>query len=412
MALFIRILIPLLLWLALDLYAYQAVRTAARDAAWAKYLYWGLSLVFLILLVYILLNFDRNAGPQHPAFKWLMGSFVLLLVPKLFLGLFLLSEDLLRILVALAGKFSGAETEAFLPSRRRFVSQVALGVAAIPFAGILHGIWQGRYRYRVIKETLYFPDLPAAFDGLRITQISDIHSGSFDNREKIRYGVELIQAQKSDLLVFTGDLVNNTASEIEPWKDLFAGLQAPLGKFSILGNHDYGDYVNWPSAEAKKANLEELYQHHADMGFRLLRNEGLTLSRDDGEIHLLGVENWGTGGFPQYGDIDQAARGLPENGFNLLLSHDPSHFDHVVKKHPRKVHLTLSGHTHGMQFGIEIPGFFRWSPVKYRYPKWAGLYQELGRYLYVNRGFGYLAFPGRVGIWPEITVLELRKSES
>lgn len=394
-----------------DIYAYQAVRTLTKELIWPRYLYWGISLAFLILVILVIINFDRNAGPQHPMFKLMLGSFVLLFVPKLVVSAPLLAEDIVRFFVGLSGKFTGADTkDAFLPSRRKFVSQAALILAAIPFAGIIHGIWRGRYNYRVIKKTLFFGDLPEAFDGFRITQISDVHSGSFDNAEKIAYGIDLINKQESDVILFTGDLVNNRADEMDPWKEVFAKLKAPMGKYSILGNHDYGDYSSWPSPEAKADNMQKLYQTHRDIGFDLLRNENREIKRGEDSLRLIGVENWGKG-FVQHGDLDQALKGSRPNDFNILMSHDPSHFDEVVKKHPQKMALTLSGHTHGMQFGIEIPGLFRWSPVKYRYPKWAGLYEEAGRYLYVNRGFGFLAFPGRVGIWPEITVLELRKVE-
>lgn len=410
MSIFLRVALMLGFLIATDFYAFQAVKTAFRGSPLARYLYWGLSAALWLFLILIIIKFDRSAGPQNNLFKYFMGSFVLLFVPKLILIVFLLGEDLLRLLVGLFQRISGSQSEAFLPDRRKFVSQVALGLAAIPFAGVLHGIWKGRYNYRVIREELRFADLPAAFDGLTITQISDVHSGSFDHPAKVNYGIDLINQQESDLIFFTGDLVNNAADEMEPWVKDFSRLRARLGKFSILGNHDYGDYREWPSAEAKEANMEQLYQIHDRLGFRLLRNEHLALEKDSQKLNIVGVENWGSGGFVKYGDLDKATAGVAKEDFNLLLSHDPSHFEEVVKKHPKKMALTLSGHTHGMQFGIEIPGVFRWSPVKYRYPKWAGLYEELGRYLYVNRGFGYLAFPGRVGIWPEITVLTLRRA--
>jgi predicted MPP superfamily phosphohydrolase len=395
-----------------DIYAYQAVRTLTKDHIWARYLYWGISIAFLVLVILVIINFDRSAGPQHALFKWMMGSFVLLFVPKMIISAPLLLEDITRLLVGISGKFAGTNAnDAFLPSRRKFVSQLALALAAIPFAGILHGIFKGRYNYRVIKKTIFFPDLPAEFDGFRLTQISDVHSGSFDNPEKIAYGIDLINQQKSDVILFTGDLVNNRADEMDPWKEIFSRLEAPMGMYSILGNHDYGDYSEWPSPKAKQANMEKLYRTHAEIGFDLLRNENRQLERNGAKIRLVGVENWGKG-FAQHGDLERAFADTDPQEFHILMSHDPSHFDEIVKLHPKKMALTLSGHTHGMQFGIEIPGLIRWSPVKYRYPKWAGLYQEDGRYLYVNRGFGFLAFPGRVGIWPEITVLELRKGEA
>ena len=283
-----------------------------------------------------------------------------------------------------------------------------IAIAAIPFLGILHGVLIGKYRYRVMKHTLEFDDLPEEFDGFTLTQISDIHSGSFDNKKKLEYGIELINQQNSDVILFTGDLVNNQASEMEPWIETFKKLKAPMGKYSILGNHDYGDYMSWPSREAKLQNMQRLFQVHEELGFRLLRNESLPINKGNASIDLIGVENWGKG-FAQYGDLAKAASSLKEKSFKILMSHDPSHFDEQVKNFSQFIHLTLSGHTHGMQFGIEIPGFIKWSPASLRYPKWAGLYEELGRYLHVNRGFGFLAFPGRVGIWPEITVLELRR---
>jgi len=411
MIIFLRISISILFLGLIDWYAYQAVKTAFGSTLATRLIYWGLSGGMWLFLLVLVASFDRQSGPHDPLFKWYAGALTLLLVPKLILIIGLLGEDVLRFITGLVHKVSGSEG-AFWPERRRVVSLIGLGLAAIPFAGILHGIWKGRYNYRVIRQTLYFPDLPAAFDGLRITQISDIHSGSFDNREKIRYGIDLINAQKSDLLLFTGDLVNSRAEEMEPWMKEFKRLKAPLGKYSILGNHDYGDYVEWESPEAKEANMQRLYAIEAELGFDLLRNENRRLSRGGDAIRLAGVENWGAGGFAKYGDLDKALQDLAPEDFTILLSHDPSHFDHQVVQHRQAVQLTLSGHTHGMQFGIEIPGWVKWSPVKYRYPRWAGLYQEAGRKLYVNRGFGFLAFPGRVGIWPEITVLELRRGSS
>lgn len=407
MTVILRIILVAVVLLAVDLYAFQAVRSAFKDSLSARWVYWILSGGMLLFLAVLLLRFDRSAGPQNLLFKYYMGLFVLFFVPKLILVLVLLSEDLIRIVVGAAMRLGG-DTDSFLPARRKFVGQAGLLLAAVPFAGILHGIWRGRYNYRVIKKELFFEDLPAAFDGLRITQLSDLHSGSLDYAEKVQYGIDLINAQKSDLILFTGDLVNNRADEMEPWMERFEKLSAPLGKYSILGNHDYGDYVEWESEAAKEENMEKLYQVHRRLGFRLMRNDSVTIRKGQEQIRLVGVENWGQG-FVQYGDLEKATEGIEAQDFSILMSHDPSHFDAVVKDFSKKMHLTLSGHTHGMQFGIEIPGWFRWSPVKYRYPKWAGLYEENNRLLYVNRGFGYLAFPGRVGIWPEITVFILRR---
>ena len=404
----IRLAIFMLVLFLIDLYAFQAIKTAFRQASAARWVYWLFSGLVYAALLYMFFVFDRNKGPHNLYFQYVMALTILSMVPKLIIVMGMLGEDVFRIGEGTVKKLSGSE-ERFMPGRRRFVSQAALVLAAIPFAGIIHGVLKGRYNYRVVRRTLAFDSLPAEFDGLQITQISDIHSGSFDNRDKIRYGIDLINEQGSDLILFTGDLVNNRADEMRPWISEFSRLEAPMGKYSILGNHDYGDYVNWESAEAKQQNMQELFAIHKQLGFRLMRNENARIERNGAAIDLVGVENWGHG-FVQHGDLDKAVAGLAEDSFKILMSHDPSHFDKVVKQFRQFIHLTLSGHTHGMQFGIEIPGFFKWSPVKYRYPKWAGLYEELGRYLYVNRGFGYLAFPGRVGIWPEITVLTLRKA--
>lgn len=368
------------------------------------------------------MTFDR--GAISPNFGRMASLLVLSLIPKLIVLAFLFGEDVIRFFTGIFQSVSGSREGDFLPDRRKFVSQTALALAAIPFLGILHGVLIGKYRYRVVRHTLEFDDLPEEFDGFTITQISDIHSGSFDNKDKLEYGVELINQQGSDVILFTGDLVNNHAGEMEPWVETFKKLKAPMGKYSILGNHDYGDYMSWPSQEAKAANMQRLYQIQEELGFKLLRNENVQLRKpalsgvegpaqsgvegSEASIDLIGVENWGKG-FAQHGDLAKATRNLSEKGFKILMSHDPSHFDEEVKKFSQFIHLTLSGHTHGMQFGIEIPGWIKWSPASLRYPKWAGLYEELGRYLHVNRGFGFLAFPGRVGIWPEITVLELRR---
>jgi predicted MPP superfamily phosphohydrolase len=268
-------------------------------------------------------------------------------------------------------------------------------------------MFKGKYDYKVHKQTLYFDDLPDAFDGFTITQLSDIHSGSFDNTEAVQKGIDLAKAQKSDLFVFTGDLVNNAAWEIEPYIPHFSQLRAPFGQFSILGNHDYGDYIKWDSETEKTANLERLKEHHKTLGYRLLLDENVTLEKDGQKISLIGVQNWGKG-FIQIGDIGKAMEGVDASGFKILLSHDPTHWEEQIRFHPTTIHLTLSGHTHGAQFGVETDKL-RWSPVQYRYLDWAGLANEKDRYLYVNRGFGFLAFSGRLGIWPEFTVITLKK---
>lgn len=404
----IRLAIFLAVLFLIDLYAFQAVKTAFRQASSARWVYWIFSGMVYSALVYVFLTFDRSSVMQNNPLQYIIALTILSLVPKIILMTGMFGEDVFRLGEGTVRKLAGSSKD-FMPDRRRFVSQATLALAAIPFAGIIHGVLKGKYNYQVIRKTLVYEDLPEEFDGLTITQISDVHSGSFDNPEKISYGIDMINEQASDLILFTGDLVNNRADEMKPWISDFSRLKAPMGKYSILGNHDYGDYVNWESAEAKEHNMQELYGIHREIGFKLMRNENTRLEKGGATIDLIGVENWGKG-FAQHGDLNKAVEGLEQESFKVLMSHDPSHFDEVVKKYSKFIHLTLSGHTHGMQFGIEIPGFLKWSPVKYRYPKWAGLYEEMGRKLYVNRGFGFLAFPGRVGIWPEITVLTLRKA--
>lgn len=408
----LRIALVLLFFGAIDLYAFQIVKTLFKEQWFPKLLYWGISGGILVLLLVVIISFDRRKG-MDTLFFWFTGLFILFWVPKMVAIAFLLVEDITRLVGGVVQLLPKGESsgDTFLPARRAFVSKAALITAALPFAGILHGIFKGRYNYRVLRHSLYFPDLPAAFDGLTITQISDLHTGSFTNPDKVKAGIELIKAQQSDIVVFTGDMVNNRASELEAWMDIYGKFEAPLGAYSIFGNHDYGDYSTWSSEEEKRENLQTLAQREGEMGFDLLRNEHRVLERGGEKLYLAGVENWGQG-FHQYGDLDKALSGVPQDAFTLLLSHDPSHFDAVVKKHAHQVHATFSGHTHGMQFGIEIPGVIKWSPVKWRYPKWAGLYEEAGRYLHVNRGFGYLAFPGRVGMWPEITQLTLRRGRA
>ena len=394
------------IYIILDIYAYQAFKTVSRYP-WVYYLYLFFSLAVLANLVYQW-NVTESDGLTG-ARSYAIGFFLAFFVPKILMFVLLFGEDIVRVLVAGFNKLTHSNDSFSIPSRRLFLSRMALGIAAIPFASFLYGMYQGRYNFRVLKYTLYFDDLPEAFDGYRISQISDVHAGSFDNPEKIQYGIDLLNEQESDVIFFTGDLVNNKASELDGWKERFGGLRAKDGVYSVLGNHDYGDYADWASPEAKRANLSALKNVQREMGWNLLLNEHTFVEKDGQRIALVGVENWGAGGFKKAGDVDLASEGLAENDFKILLSHDPSYWQEKIKSDPKKYHLTLSGHTHGMQFGIEIPGYFRWSPVQYRYDNWAGIYEESGRYLNVNRGFGYLAYPGRVGIWPEISVIELRK---
>ena len=413
----IRVLLFLGIMLLLDIYVFYGLRAAfssARARTIFAWVYWCITVSFLLFAGHTILTFSRDAGPAAPSVKYAMGFFVLLYIPKIFLLFFFGLEDVYRLFRAggvgiykMTGS-EGAQAVSFWESRRQFIGQLAGLVALIPAVGILYGITKGKYNYKVHRLTLSFKDLPEAFNGTTITQISDLHVGSFDDREEVQHAVNLINEQKSDLLFFTGDLVNNKTEEMEPWADMFSELQAPMGKYSILGNHDYGDYAEWSSAHAKQQNLEDLYRMHDRLGFKLLRNENRRIEKDGQFFELLGMENWGQG-FAQYGDYKKTLQGTEADSFKILLSHDPTHWEEQVIKRPEHVHLTLAGHTHGAQFGIEIPGF-RFSPVQLRYKRWAGIYTENNRYLYVNRGLGFIGFPGRVGIWPEITVITLQKA--
>jgi predicted MPP superfamily phosphohydrolase len=287
---------------------------------------------------------------------------------------------------------------------------MAVAIAIIPVIALLYGMFSGKYNYKVIEQTISFKDLPPAFDGFKIVQISDIHSGSLDNPSQIQKAIDLINAQNADLILFTGDIVNTHATEMEPWIEVFKNIQdVPFGKYSVLGNHDYGEYIKWPSQEAKSENFKAIKNIHPRINFELLLNENKKLTKNGDTLFLVGVENWGHN-FKKAGDLIKASEGLKTSDFKILLSHDPSHWEYEVKNHPLNFHLTLSGHTHGLQFGFEIPGIFKWSPVQYVYKQWAGSYENAQRFLYVNRGFGFHAYPGRVGIWPEITVIQLKKA--
>jgi len=382
----------LLLWLLADIYFFNAIHTLT-SAPPVLFGYWLLDVLLAGGVVLVLFGWGPKRAPK--LISWLMTAMLLVFVPKIFALPVLLLEDVTRLLRG-------------FPPRSVWVSELAMGIAAIPFLGLLFGLTRGRHHYVVHKETLYFDDLPEAFDGFILTQLSDIHAGSFTSAKGVNKGIDMVNAQNSDLILFTGDLVNNKASEMDPWKESFARLRAPLGKYSVLGNHDYGDYMKWDNEADKHANLHQLKNVHKEIGFKLLLNEAVEIKRDGASIALIGVENWGKGGFHKYGDLLKATANVADNQFKILMSHDPSHWEAKTLISEKRIDLTLAGHTHGMQFGIELFGF-KWSPIKYMYKQWAGLYQRKGKYLYVNRGFGFLGLKGRVGIWPEITVITLKR---
>ncbi|PQL90337.1 metallophosphoesterase [Apibacter adventoris] len=391
----------------IEFYSYQAIKTLT-DKKWIRKTWIIISLSALLLILIWSLNIDRNNRTQV---QFLMAFFIIDYVPKLVLALVLFINDIIRFITFLFKKiFSSSKEKVYFPARRKAISTLGIGLASIPFLSIIEGIVWGKYDFTVRKVHLTFPNLPDKFDGYKIVQVSDMHLGSFDINayDKVAKGIQLINDQNPDLFLFTGDSVNNLAKEMDPWLSLLQTIKAKDGKYSILGNHDYGIYM-LKSRKAQKANTENIHARHQKIGWVLLNNEAVKIYKDDQYINIIGVENWGLGHFPKYADLSKATKDVKEGDFNILMSHDPTHFDVKVKEFPKKMHLTLAGHTHGMQFGVEIPGIIKWSPIKYRYPKWAGLYQDKGRFLYVNRGFGYIGFPGRVGIWPEITVIELKK---
>ncbi|MCF8380948.1 MAG: metallophosphoesterase [Bacteroidales bacterium] len=359
------------------------------------------------LIVWLMLHFEKYEYNRMMSYtSVLMGYMVLFYVPKLFFIVFIIIRDLALLINKITSSFSGQEIvpsgTSFI-SRADFILQAGIIVAMIPFVSIIYGIWKGRYNYKLTNIKLSFENLPASFKGLKIIQISDLHLGSFgDDTSKIKKAIDIINEQDADYVLFTGDAVNNLASEMEVFAPVLNEIKAKKGKYSILGNHDYGSYYPWASQEDLNANMELLYRLHEDSGFRLLRNETVFLEHETEKIALIGVENWGVPPFPQLGDLAVAMKNVKNTDFKILMSHDPSHWDAKVLPETN-IDLTLSGHTHGMQFAINIPGF-NWSPVKFKYPRWSGLYKEGKQYLYVNIGLGYIAFPGRVGTPPEITV--------
>ena len=401
--------------IVLDIYFFQILKLltsslSIRTRGVINITYWTIS-VLVVLLLFLLpyLNLDNlQKGLRSTVFAILIGMFIF----KLFAAVFFLLDDIRRGIQWLWGKFffqnSDGEGVQSSPgiSRSLFLSWMGIAVGGSLFTTLIYG-FTNKYNYKIWRVPLTFPNLPDAFKGLRIVQISDVHSGSFTNKEGVQKGIQKIMELKPDLILFTGDLVNNKHDEMLPYMDIFSQLKAPLGVYSIFGNHDYGDYVNWGSQDEKRSNVESLKQVHAKMGWRLLWDEHVVIEKDGQQIGLIGIQNWSAlGNFPKYGSLSKAYAGAEKYPFKILMSHDPTHWDAEVRPKFSDIDLTLSGHTHGFQFGVEIPGF-RWSPVQYVYNQWGGLYKEGSQVIYVNRGFGFIGYPGRVGILPEITLLEL-----
>ncbi len=399
----------------LDVYVFQAVKTVshsispkAKSIVYA--IYWGITVITII--GFLLFAFG---GPELMTrklktylFAVIMGFFL----AKLVAIIFILLDDIRRVIQWAVGKIVHYNSVAEVGnetgiSRSVFLSWFSLALGGTLFSSLIYG-FSNKYKYDIKRVKLSFDNLPKGFKGVKILHISDIHSGSFTDKEAVHHGVKEIMGENADLILFTGDLVNDRATEMDDYLDIFNQLKAPMGVYSTLGNHDYGDYVRWPiDGITKEQNLDNLKGVHANLGWRLLMNEHVVLEKNGDQIALLGIENWGAkANFPKYGRMDLAHSGTEKYPFKILMSHDPSHWEAEVKVKYSDIDLMLSGHTHGMQFGIEIPGF-RWSPVQYVYKQWAGLYEDVKQKLYVNRGFGFLGYPGRVGILPEITVIEL-----
>ncbi len=402
-----------------DIYCYYAARSynlSDRMYRIFRYSYISVTLLSYIVLAGLIYYFvhDRPIYRTETV-NMLTGLLMALFFSKILFTFTLLIQDSGRILIGILNYFksffgsqpSKAE-HMFLPERRRFISTTGTFLSGTLFLSMLYGITRGKYKYTVENVGLEFSELPEAFDGFRIVQISDIHAGSFDNHEKVALGIEKINALNPDIVVFTGDLVNFEKDEIDPYLDVFANIKARYGKFSVTGNHDYLGVYDRNNPEAENAYYEDFANKHTRMGFELLNNTNRTITIDNQSIQIIGVENWGRDKwFPKKGDLAKATAGLADGTFNVLMSHDPTHWDEQIKHFHKKIHLTMSGHTHGFQFGVQLKNF-KWSPAEYRYEKWLGLYTEHDRHLYVNRGFGFLGFPGRVGMWPEITCFELK----
>ncbi|MEJ7644353.1 MAG: metallophosphoesterase [Chryseolinea sp.] len=404
-----------ILFLAIDYYVFQGVLVASENlnASWRnalRYAFWIPTIISLVALAWW--AFDDPYRYSPAVRMWVMAGLVAVYFSKIFAVVILFIDDLTRGVRWAAGFFAKGSTGdspgQSIP-RSEFLSKTALIVSSVPFGAMAYGVISGAHDYRVRRISIKLPNLPRTFDGIRIGQLSDIHTGSFYNKTAVKGGIEMLMREKPEIILFTGDLVNNEASELTEYFDVFNKLKAPYGVFSVTGNHDYGDYHQWSSMRAKAENFKDLVEAHRLLGYNLLMNEHKLIEIDKESIAILGNENWGGGRFAKYGKLDQAYSGSRDAPVKILLSHDPSHWDAQVRPLYPDIDLMFSGHTHGFQFGVEI-GNVKWSPSQYAYKQWAGLYQQGSQYLYVNRGFGYLGYPGRIGMPPELTIIELRRA--
>lgn len=401
------------LMLALDFYVFQAFRTITQG--WSSnaktavtIAFWSVPVfAFILMLIGVYTNFPVK---YKGVFVILNALVFIIYASKFLIAPVLLVDDIRRLAMSIGGRFGNNSTGVDL-SRSRFLSQMGVLLGSLPLLTLTYGMIRNPYRYKVFRERVKINNLPSELEGLKIVQISDIHAGSFTFKDPVKNAIDLINAENPDLVFFTGDLVNDRSEEMADFMDVFDKIRAKYGVFSVLGNHDYGDYVEWPSREAKQQNLEKMIQIHKTLGWRLLMNEHEKLSINGQELAIIGVENYSAlSRFPKHGDLAKAHQGTENTVLKLLLSHDPSHWDEQVNQLFQDIALTFSGHTHGCQFGVEIPGFIKWSPVQYLYKQWAGLYRKGEQFIYVNRGLGFVGYPGRVGILPEVAVIELAKA--
>lgn len=401
-------LILLSMFIVLDIYIWLGYRKTVKEK-YFKYFKWLIPLSTLFFIVGGLLNYFRNQAGLLNASKplnILFGISLSFIVIKLMLAAFLFVEDLYRSTVLMKNKLIYPKNKVSLASRRKFVRNISLGAATIPLLGAIYATTKGKYAFHEKNIDLTSPRFPASFNGFKVVMFSDFHAGSFDDFEQVKRGLEIINEAQPDVILFAGDIVNNRSVEVLPYLSLFKNLTSKYGKFAVLGNHDYGDYMEFDSDEEKIENTKILEQFFEDAGFQLLNNKNSQITNGTDTLNIIGVENWGTGPFPQHGNIKAASEGINKEDFNILISHDPDHWEYEVRHLPEFYDLTLSGHTHGFQTGVSIPGW-KWSLAKYRYKRWLGLYQEDGRYLFVSKGFGFLGFPGRIGMTPEIVIINL-----
>jgi hypothetical protein len=411
----ITILIFILVLFAVDAYTFKGLKlltSSFNKDAYKKLVHWTFwitSIGLYLMLLVPLFNMSEGRTPRGDRYMtYVFGIVILFFLPKLLFSFFHLLEDVSFLFAKMFNK-PKIPSEGVQISRYKFLTALGGIIASIPFIGILYGMVKGKYNFEVIKKSIAFDGLPKSFDGLKVVHISDMHLGSFPKHHPaVIKAIETINSLDADYVFFTGDIVNNFGYETDEWGEHFAKIKAKKGKFSVLGNHDYGVYTDWPSDAEKQANFNQIKDFHKEIGFELLLNENRVLEKNGEQIQLIGLENWGAGGFSKHGDLEKAYTNLKDEVFSILLSHDPSHWDAQVLNQ-KKIDLTLAGHTHGMQFGVRL-GSFQYSPVQHRYPRWSGLYKEGTQHLYVNKGFGFIGFPGRVGMPPEITLLTLQSA--